>query len=255
MSRDFNSNRFNSVSVCMPVYNGSKYIELQILSILESCNSWGGNWELLICDDFSSDNTLQVVTSFSAVEPRIRILSNNKNLGVVRTVNRLLCSATKDVIILSDQDDVWHRNRVNCTVSAFREERCSVVLCCNQLINSDSQILDKSYPPKIFGKTRTNLLASFIRNQYLGCCMALDRNILDKVLPIPQFSSMHDIWIGIIASLSSGVFYDDRTLVYYRRHSSNVTSLTTRSLAHAFYHRVTYIAMIFAALIRLYRVP
>ena len=239
------------ISICMPAYNGSRYIESQILSIIKSCNLWGDDWELLICDDSSNDHTLEILTRFS--DPRIKVFFNAKNLGVVQTVNRLLHSAAGNIIILSDQDDIWLENRVSDTAKVFRENRCSALLCGNLLINSKSELLSMQYPPKIFGKTRTDLLSNLIRNQYLGCCMALDRCILMKVLPIPQYATMHDVWIGIVAALSAGVFYYNKPLVYYRRHSSNFTGLTSASVFHALYYRLMFIVMVLAALVRSYR--
>ena len=237
----------------MPVYNGSKYIDPQIQSIVKSCNCWGGDWELLICDDYSDDHTLEIVTRYSDSNSRIKVLLNPKNLGVVQTVNRLLYSAAGNIIILSDQDDIWLENRVSDTVKVIRAKKCSALLCGNLLINSKSEMLSLTYPPKVFGKTRTDLLSNLIRNQYLGCCMALDRDTLMKVLPIPQYATMHDVWIGIVAALSSGVFYYNKPLVYYRRHSSNVTGLTSTSIFHALYYRLMFIVMVFAALIRSFR--
>lgn len=241
------------VSVCMPAYNGSKYIQEQISSIIMSCNSWGGDWELLICDDFSEDNTLQIIRSYSETDPNIKVMSNNTNQGVLITVNKLLSSAKGRIIILSDQDDIWFEDRVSHTVNLFLRNRCSAVLCDNILIDGESNLLSSSYPPKILGKTRTGILYNFLRNQYLGCCMALDRAILTKLLPIPHYASMHDIWIGIVASLSSGVFHYNSPLVFYRRHASNVTGLKSASFFQAFYNRIIYVIMVLAATIRHFR--
>src|SRR5450759_5141604 len=91
------------ISICMASYNGSRYIERQLLSIL--CQL-GEADEVILVDDHSSDATLEVVERLS--DKRIKIYRNGSNEGVLRTFERAIGLASGDIIFLSDQDDVWY---------------------------------------------------------------------------------------------------------------------------------------------------
>ena len=95
------------ISVCMASYNGSKYIKNQIQSILIQLNNKD---QLIIVDDCSIDNTLQIIKNFK--DSRIKLIKNNRNVGVVATFQKAMKFAKGDIIFLSDQDDEWLDNKV-----------------------------------------------------------------------------------------------------------------------------------------------
>ena len=95
------------ISVCMACYNGEKYIEEQILSILPQLNE---SDELIIIDDHSSDNTGKIVQELK--DNRIKYVFNEKNLGVNRSFEKAIKKAKNDYIFMADQDDLWTEGRV-----------------------------------------------------------------------------------------------------------------------------------------------
>lgn len=64
------------------------------------------------------------------------------------------------------------------------------------------------------------------KNSYIGCCMAVRKEILKKVLPIPEKVWIHDQWIGLLAEQLGTVIFLEEPLLLYRRHGENVTELT-----------------------------
>ena len=90
----------------MASYNGAKFISKQIKSILSDLNS---SDELIIVDDFSTDETIEKINKFN--DPRIRLYVNNENKGEIFSFNRAIQYAKNDYIFLSDQDDIWHQGR------------------------------------------------------------------------------------------------------------------------------------------------
>ena len=96
------------ISVIMACYNSEKYVDKAVQSII---NQTYTNWELLICDDQSKDNTLKIIEKIN--DPRIKIFKNEKNLGYLKTCNRLFSSASGDYITFQDSDDFSHKERLS----------------------------------------------------------------------------------------------------------------------------------------------
>ncbi len=91
------------VSVLIPVYNGARYLAATIESVLSQTF---GDFELVISDDASSDDSLAIIRSFN--DPRIRLVTNTRNLGFGGNWNRVLGEARGEFIKLLPQDDLLH---------------------------------------------------------------------------------------------------------------------------------------------------
>ncbi|MDP1417451.1 glycosyltransferase family 2 protein [Peribacillus simplex] len=96
------------VSVIMGVYNGSKKIETAIKSIL---NQTFFDFELIICDDGSTDNSIELIENLAAEDKRIKLLKNSRNLGLAPTLNSCLNEARGEYIARMDDDDISHPGR------------------------------------------------------------------------------------------------------------------------------------------------
>ncbi len=92
------------VSVILPTYNGSKWLKKAIESVLHQSYQ---DWELLVVDDGSTDNTSEIVAGFAATDLRIRYLRNVSNLGIQKSLNRGLREAKGEYIARIDDDDMW----------------------------------------------------------------------------------------------------------------------------------------------------
>lgn len=215
------------ISVCMASFNGEKYIAKQIVSILHQLASED---ELIISDDGSSDNTVDIILGFE--DARIKLISNDlgdkflKNHYLVTSnFHNALTVATGEYIFLVDQDDIWHCNRINSCIPLLNE--FDLILCNCSIIDSEGNLqgynLWSSNPISRF------FLTNLIRMQFHGCCIAFHKRILNVVLPFPPMLISHDNWIGLLTTITGKVVYLDEPLVFYRRHSTNV-SLLDKSL-------------------------
>ena len=95
------------ISIIMPVYNSEKYLEATLSSILEQTYS---NWELIIIDDCSNDNSFNIIKRIAKSDSRIKVYQNKKNLGICGNRNRGLEYATGDYIVFCDDDDLFETN-------------------------------------------------------------------------------------------------------------------------------------------------
>ncbi len=206
------------ISVCMAVYNGEKYIKEQIDSILPQL---GLEDELIISDDGSKDNTLEIIGSYK--DKRIKLLhSNGKN--IIKNFENALQHANGAYIFLSDQDDIWHEDKVK--VSVKHLEEYDLVFSELEVFSEDINNTKRFYQDK--GR-KTGILKNIIKNHYIGATMAFRRDILMRALPFPKGIYMHDIWLAMIAEIKGKTFFIEEPLIYYRRHSENASETGEKS--------------------------
>jgi glycosyltransferase involved in cell wall biosynthesis len=208
--------RSKKVSVCIASYNGSKYIAEQLRSILSQL---AHHDEVIISDDSSTDNTLSIIGSFN--DERIKVFKDQKFRNPIFNFENAIKQADGDVIFLSDQDDVWLDGKVTLMLSALQDYDLVV---SNALIgDSDLNIVRDSYFE--WRDSRRGIFKNFIKNSYLGCCMAFKRKILDTALPFPRKIPMHDMWLGMVAEIYYKPVFLEEKLLIYRRHENNATFL------------------------------
>lgn len=207
------------ISVCIATYNGEEYIEEQINSILGQLKN---NDEIIISDDSSTDNTLDVIKSFN--DERIKIFPNNKFHSPIYNFENALKQVQGDYIFLSDQDDIWLDNKVAKMVEALKQYSLVVSDC--YVVDKDCNIIRDSFFTK---KPTPGILKNIIKNNYIGCCMALRREVLTKALPFPKQIAMHDIWLGLCGSLYYKAIFIPDKLILYRRHGNNASPTGERS--------------------------
>ena len=112
----------NSITILMPVFNSAKYLKKSIESIL---NQTFTNYEFLIIDDGSKDNSIQIIKAYN--DSRIRLLSN-KHMGIVRTLNIGLKEANNDWIARMDADDIATADRLSTQVEYLRDKNESHIV-------------------------------------------------------------------------------------------------------------------------------
>jgi glycosyltransferase involved in cell wall biosynthesis len=209
----------NRISVCIAAYEGERFIAAQLRSILAQLSDVD---EVIVVDDHSSDKTCEQVRCLA--DSRIRLIQNDDNQGVAASFERAISVASGKIIFLSDQDDVWMPGKVNAVLRVFEAQpRTTLVATDAVLIDEEGKPLGRYYAQR--GTFRSGLFANLIRCKYLGCTMAFRSELIAKVIPFPTGSDvLHDIWIGVVNSISSGTTcYLDEPLVWYRRHAAAVT--------------------------------
>lgn len=212
------------VSVAMATYNGEKYIEQQIDSILAQL---GKEDELIISDDHSSDQTLAIIEGYLKEDQRVKLFVNEES-GVTSNFENAIKRTQNDIIFLSDQDDIWKPEKVK-TVKEYYEKNPDI-----QMIMSDITVVDNQLNTTIesfyeFRGSRAGVIKNIIKNSYIGCAMSFRKELKPKILPIPRNVPMHDMWIGLVADMSKSALLIPEKLIYYRRHNATVTTVENTS--------------------------
>lgn len=207
------------VSVCMTTYNGSKYVGQQIASILHQL---GNSDELIVCDDRSSDDTVERVEAFS--DSRIIVIRNEENLGHVKNFEKALSYARGDLIFLSDQDDVWHPNKVSYVRDLFNANSgVDVVHHGMTRVDADGLPLLNSRVLISQFRSRHVVVSQFLKSYVFGCCIAMRRDFLRYILPFPESVYAHDHWIALTSGVHSSFLHTNEALIEYRIHGGNLT--------------------------------
>ena len=201
------------ISVCIATYNGEAYIKEQIESVLVAINEGD---EIIISDDNSSDNTVEILESLK--DSRIKIIFNNiNNRGHLNNFENALKNSNGDIIFLSDQDDVWHPEKVIKMIKALK--LYDLVVCDCYLVDSNLKTVGHSFfEIRNSGK---GFFKNLYKNTFLGCCMAFNREILTRSLPFPKDIISHDTWIGLIGEVFGKTAFIPDKLHYFRRHGNN----------------------------------
>lgn len=208
------------ISVVMATYNGAPYIEQQINSILQQL---GPDDELIISDDHSTDNTVQRIKALN--DSRIKVFYPATSLGPIGNFEHGLTHATNDVIVLSDQDDVWLPGRTNAIRSHFASTHApfSLLVLNSHVVNEQLETIEASVF-RLLG-SGPGLFKNIYRNTYIGCHMAFKRHLLIAAIPFPSRISMHDVWLGLVSELLGDVTFRNEPTMLFRRTGKNFTKL------------------------------
>lgn len=234
------------ISVCMATYNGELFVEEQLKSILSQIDE---SDEIVISDDHSTDNTLNVIKSIN--DPRIKIYLNDLEKGYARNFENAIRKSSGEIIFLSDQDDVWVDNKVEIMLEALK---------INDLVISDAEIVDgqlNQISPSHFElfNVHTGFLYNLIKTRYVGACMAFKRKMLERLIPFPQKQEFcaHDYWITVIGEAYYKVDLVKVPLLKYRRHGLNASTGGNKS-SNSLGHKLTVRAYTLYNLIQRIRV-
>lgn len=223
-----------TVSVALCTYNGAPFIEQQLRSILTQTVL---PQQIVISDDASSDDTLaivsQVLDELDDGDPAraiaVEILSNAAPLGVVANFQQAMLACWGELIALSDQDDVWHPDRLAVAVARFDKSESLM------LVHADARLIDATGNPlghslfdalgisageRAEAAAGDELAVLLRRNLVTGASTMVRRRVLDAAVPFAPLW-VHDEWLAVIAtSIGTGELIDTE-LVDYRQHGGN----------------------------------
>lgn len=209
------------ISVAMTTYNGEKFLQKQIDSILSQTVM---PLEIIICDDCSNDNTRVILQNYKKNnDPLFIIILNDVNLGYIKNFEKALSLCTGDYIALCDQDDMWE---------PYRLEKYMPLLNDKSLVYSDSLLIDKN--DNILSKKLIKNCSTFQNKKFMsiffkkgtvqGASMILSKNLVELSLPFPS-NIPHDVWLMLISKDQGSVLFCNETKLLYRIHDSNIIGI------------------------------
>ncbi len=214
-------------SVALCTFNGEKFLHEQLDSILNQSVPVD---EIIICDDKSTDGTHDIINQYCIEYPSlIKFYINEVNLRSVKNFEKAISLCHNEIIFLSDQDDIWVKEKVEEYIEYFKENTKITVLASNgYCINENSKIIEKYaiWDVSFFLneiKVSYNYfdIFNYVANLATGASMAFRKKIVNDIVPFPIIEGFHhDEWIALIASYNNEFVLLDKKYFYYRLHDS-----------------------------------
>lgn len=217
------------VSVVVPTHNVEKYIKDCLLSVI---NQTYHELDIVIVDDFSSDNTVEIIKSLN--DSRIRIFRNNKNKGAAFSRNLGIEKSNGEYISFLDGDDIWDLNKIEKQIKFMLDNNILFCSCFYDFIN-DNNIKNGKYmsaPKKITHK-------QFLKTDYIGCITVIYKKSIYPNLMIPETilkRNDYALWIKLSEKADCYVLPD-----ILASHRTREGSLSSGSKIHLFkFHKLLF---------------
>ncbi|MDA7677005.1 glycosyltransferase [bacterium] len=211
------------VSIALAIYNGAQYLEQQLFSILAQSQQPD---ELVICDDCSTDNSLNIAHSFANINPFKTIIKKNTcQLGYSKNFEQAIDLCTGDLIFISDQDDFWLPHKIQIMSNVMVDNPlCFIAINNTEIVNSTlipSGITKIQQVRKLYGHSHGYIP---------GCCSVIRSSFKELYVPFPHDMLAYDSWLHFIGSAFNArkVIYD--TLQYYRIHHNNTSRFAPNTI-------------------------
>lgn len=210
-----------SVDIVLPYYNGSRFIKEQIDSIRQS-DLDGIQIRLIVVNDCSKPSDTELIRTLLTTTDLY--LENEKNLGVIKSVEKGLKAATAPYIMLCDHDDFWLPQKIKNSLKRLKEtEKNSPALVYTDLIISGPK-LELLQPSMLayynYQHAEANPSILFM-NMVTGCTVIMNRKLVEFSLPFPVQLTMHDHWLALCAVFYGKLELLNEPTILYRQHGSN----------------------------------
>lgn len=237
-------------SVCMATYRGAKYVAEQIQSILAQL---GPNDELIVVDDASPDETVEVIREFN--DTRLTLLEAPQNQGYVKSFEQGVLASSGEYIFLADQDDIWIEGRLELMVDALTSS--DVVATNFDVLGGASRGAVRVLRSGDSDHYLRNLVGIMVGYRpYYGCGMAMTRRQAEIFAPVPSFLvESHDLWLAICGNVGRSIRHLDEPSLLRRLHENNVTPQGWRPLPAILRARLMLLGCVVVAVARTWRVP
>lgn len=206
-------NKSTYVTIGIPFYNAEKYLEGAICSVLAQTHT---SWELILIDDGSTDQSLEIAKAYAQSDNRIRVLSDGKNKKLASRLNQIIHEAKYDLIARMDGDDLIPNDRIEKQL-AFLLEYPEYDLVSTSLLsisNSDELIGLRSYPPKKLSKAEVLLCKSnIVHASILAKSSWYHRNYYNEETVVAQD---YELWLKAAIKNDLHVGFINDYLYYYR---------------------------------------
>jgi len=205
----------NLVSIITPSYNSSRFIEECVGSVLSQTYV---NWEMLIVDDYSADNSLQILKKYN--DKRIQLIELDKNVGASESRNVAIRKAKGKYIAFLDSDDLWEPQKLEKQISFMEKEDVAFSFSTYQPISDDdSKLYSIIHAPKIV------TYSSYLKKTIIGCLTVIIDREKTGVFEMPKIRSSHDmaLWL-LIMRRGFDAYGLDENLARYRIVSTSNTA-------------------------------
>jgi glycosyltransferase involved in cell wall biosynthesis len=214
------------ISIAMCTYNGATFLQEQLESIAMQSRQPD---ELIICDDCSTDTTIEIIELFKKkCNFQTKIYKNAKNLGSTKNFEQAIMLCDGDIIFLADQDDIWFPEKINRVLLKFQKSPdLSLIFTNAEVVDERKNPLGYTLWDSIDFKQKdakqlskgNGIRVLLNRNVATGATMAFKSTLRNFIVPISE-KWVHDAWITFLITSIGGTGFINESLIEYRRHSN-----------------------------------
>jgi rhamnosyltransferase len=230
-----------TVTILMATFNGAKYIEEQLDSILAQTHQ---NWELIIRDDLSTDQTPAIIQKYATSDSRIKVLSGNgKHGSATLNFSMLFDYAYKfrtPYVMFADQDDIWKNNKIENSLHFIQAQERAALALQPILVYGALEYVDAGgnvIPQELKMPEALDINMLLAENHAYGCTMILNRALVERIGRIPETAENHDYWVALVACTLGKAVLNPEKLILYRQHADNASGNVHRNRLSARIHR------------------
>jgi glycosyltransferase involved in cell wall biosynthesis len=203
------------VTILMPVYNAASYLHEAITSILHQTFT---NFEFLIIDDGSTDESVQIIKSYH--DKRIRLIVNGQNLGISATLNKGLSLATAELIARMDSDDISEPERIEKQFNYFQQNTGTALLSTSvRVITADKEVVEDYRVDHLHNCYNLNFICSIYHPTVM-----FKKEVIVKLNGYTcKYSEDHDLWCRLYRVYK--IDHLDEMLLDYRLSSNSLSNV------------------------------
>jgi len=219
------------ISIALCTYNGEAFLKEQLESIAAQTIL---PFELVVCDDASSDSTPQILEVFAAqANFSVKLHFNSQTLGYLKNFEKAASLCSGDIIAFSDQDDHWYADKLETLVQAFSNEKVAMAFSNATLMDEQGKAVEGSlWDISCLDKDSQELFKCgegykiiVDRNVVYGCTMAFCNKWWPLIKPLPNNPRlMHDGWAALMTAFFGEVVLIEKPLISYRLHPQQTTA-------------------------------
>ena len=206
------------VSIITPSYNSSKFIKDCVASVFSQTYK---NWEMIIVDDCSKDNSKEIISELSTKDKRIKSIFLEKNVGAAEARNAAIRQSKGKYVAFLDSDDLWNPKKLEKQLSFMYENEIAFSYTTYQFMSEDGEDLSNiiSAPEKM-------TYHSYLKNTIIGCLTVIIDREKSGEFEMPNIRSSHDmaLWLLIMKRGFSAYGLDENLARYRIVSTSNTAS-------------------------------
>ena len=217
---------YKTISIAMATYNGEKYIQKQLESLE---NQKYKPIEIIICDDCSTDRTIEICDNFSKKSSfTVKIIKNDKKLGFIENFFKAASLCSGDLIAFCDQDDIWENDKLERAQKSFFDSKIAIFGHASKLITEKGNIIGHHGLSLQSGTYSIADLDPW--DLVYGFSIVIKRSVWNSVDPNDRPTDpfcrteklSHDRWAYFLGTAAGSMAYDSQPLARYSQHGNNV---------------------------------
>ena len=226
------------VSIIVPMYNAGKFIGKAIETVLSQTYE---NWEMLIMNDVSTDNSLAVVNEFAKKDDRIKVVNTEKNMGVVKGRNHLIDLARGKYIAFLDADDYWHSEKLEKQIQFMKEKNASISCTEYTRVRENGEKINEVVIKSEISYT------DMLKNNYLGCLTVMYdvEKVGKRYFKELKKNEDYVLWLEIVKDVKI-IYGLKENLAYYRvlDNSRSSNKVKTAKVRWEIYRKVEKLSLL-----------